>query len=288
MKFWLWAQEVQMNELVQFARDAEELGYDGVGLPEHVVIKATDRTPHPTDYQLEPDAEFADPLCAFSAMAAVTTRLRFLPFVYVVPLRNPFALAKQVATLAAMSDNRFVLGTGVGWLRDEFEAVGEDFSTRGRRMDEILDIVRDFWDDGYAEHHGEFYDFPRSGMFPVPSQPVPIWIGGHSQRAAARAARFDGYMPMDGLNDRTRREFAAIDNYRAQHALAGPYERVVTAPFSPDPSEIRRIESEDGITDVTVPATYIFGAQSAPGATIAYAQKRALAERYAEEVIAKV
>ena len=264
------------------------MGYDGVGLPEHVVIKATDRMPHPTDYQLEPDAEFADPLCAFSAMAAVTTRLRFLPFVYVVPLRNPFALAKQVATLAAMSDNRFVLGTGVGWLRDEFDAVGEDFSTRGRRMDDMLDIMRDFWDDGYAEHHGEFYDFPRSGMFPVPSQPVPIWIGGHSERAAARAARYDGYMPMDGLNDRTRGEFAAIDNYRAEHGFTGPYERVVTAPFSPDPSEVRRIEDEDGITDVTVPATYIFGAQNAPGATIAYAQKRALAERYAEEVIAKV
>ena len=288
MKFWLWAQEVPMNELVQFARDAEDWATTGSACLSTSSSKRQTVRRHPTDYQLEPDAEFADPLCAFSAMAAVTTRLRFLPFVYVVPLRNPFALAKQVATLAAMSDNRFVLGTGVGWLRDEFEAVGEDFSTRGRRMDEILDIVRDFWDDGYAEHHGEFYDFPRSGMFPVPSQPVPIWIGGHSQRAAARAARFDGYMPMDGLNDRTRREFAAIDNYRAEHALTGPYERVVTAPFSPDPSEIRRIESEDGITDVTVPATYIFGAQSAPGATIAYAQKRALAERYAEEVIAKV
>jgi probable F420-dependent oxidoreductase len=285
MKFWLAAAAMPVDQLIQYGRDAEVLGYDGMMLPEHVVVKVGERTPHPTGFRLEPDADFPDPLCVFSAMASVTTTLRFLPFVYVVPLRNPFHLAKQVATLAALSNNRFVLGTGVGWLREEFETVGEGWSTRGRRMDDMLDIMRDFWDDGYAEHHGTYYDFPRSGMFPVPSEPVPIWIGGHSAPAASRAARFDGYMPMDGLHDRIRREFAAIDTYRAEHGLDGSYERVVVAPLAPDPGEYRRMEQEDRITGVVVSPSRVWGELEDPHD---YAQRRAQAERFAEEIMAKV
>jgi probable F420-dependent oxidoreductase len=285
VKFWLSVQDVPADEFVQCARDAEEFGYEGVNLPEHLVVKVGDRTPHPTGYRLEPDAEFPDPFCVFSAMAAVTTRLRFMTFVYVVPLRNVFAVVKQAATLAALSQNRFVLGTGVGWLPEEFDTVGEDWSTRGRRIDEMFDIMRDFWDDGYGEYHGEFFDFPRSGMFPAPSQPIPIWVGGHSGRAAERAARFDGYMPMDGLHERTRGEFAAIDAYRTKHGLDGPYERVVVAPFDPDPDGIRRMEVEDGITSVIVAPAHVFGEADAMHT---YAQRHAVAARYAEEVIAKV
>ena len=187
MKFWLSLLFEPADQLVDHARVAEELGFEGVVLPDHIVVKEGERTPHPRGHPLQPDEIFLDPFCAFSAMAAVTTRLRFLNFVYVVPLRDPFALAKQAGTVALLSDNRFVLGTGVGWLREEFETVGQRWAERGARMDEMLDIVRDFWDDGYAEFHGAHYDFPRSGMFPVPSERIPIWIGGHSM-VAARAA----------------------------------------------------------------------------------------------------
>src|SRR5579864_3206362 len=112
MRFWVSVEPGSIDEMLRFARDAEEIGYEGVVLPEHVVVKVGDRTPHPNGYQLHPDASFPDPLCVFSAMAAVTTRLRFLSMVYVVPLRNTFSLTKQIATLAVLSNNRFVLGTG--------------------------------------------------------------------------------------------------------------------------------------------------------------------------------
>ncbi len=284
MKFWLCLQGTPADEFVQAARDAEALGYEGVWLPEHLVVKDGDRTPHPTGYPLQADEEFPDPFLAFAAMSAVTTRLRFMTYVYVVPLRNVFSLTKQAATLALLSGNRFVLGTGVGWLPEEFEIVGEDWKTRGRRFEEMLDIMRDFWDDGYAEYHGKYFDFPRSGMFPVPTQQIPLWIGGHSGPAAERAARFDGYMPMDGLHERTRAEFAAIEAYRGENGLDGPYEHVIVAPIGGGPDEIRRLEVEEGITTVTVAPFYALG-EPVPQT---YDERRALSARYAEEIIAKV
>jgi probable F420-dependent oxidoreductase len=268
--------------MLDYARDAEELGFEGVSLGEHVVIPTGDKTPHPTGFQLQHEMSWADPLCVFSAMAAVTERIRFVPFVYVVPMRHPVLLAKQIATVARLSNDRFTLGTGVGWLREEFEVVDEDFDNRGRRMDEMLDVMRDFWDDGYAEFHGEFYDFPHSAMIPPPNRQVPIWIGGQTTTAARRAARFDGYVPMDGLNERTRRDFAEIDAYRAEHGLDGPYDRVVTCPVGPDVDEIRRYE-DAGITAVTVHPSRVWGLPD-PGP---YAEKRPLVRRFAEEVISR-
>jgi probable F420-dependent oxidoreductase len=273
-----------MDKLVQFARDAEALGYEGVTLPEHIIVKVGERTPHPTGYPMEAEAEFPDPLIVFSAMAAATTRLRFLTWVYVIPVRNVFALAKQIGTLAVLSDNRFVLGTGTGWLKDEFEAVGEDWSNRGRRLNSMLAILKDFWDDGYAERHDEFYDFPNSGMFPVPTKQVPMWVGGHSAPAARRAALYDGYIPMDGLNERTQQEFAAIDAYRAEHGLTGRYDRIVGADVY-DPAELRRMETDERITDVVVTPWRVW---DTPYAGQPYEDKIAVSERYAEEVIAKM
>jgi probable F420-dependent oxidoreductase len=285
MRFWVSLEFGPMDEMVQFARDVEEMGYEGLVVPEHLVVKVGDRTPHPNKFQLEPDLSFPDPFCVFSAMAAVTSRLRFLTMVYVVPLRNVFAVTKQAATLAVLSNNRFVLGTGTGWLPEEFDTVGEDWSTRGRRFDEMLDIMRDFWDDGYAEYHGKFFDFPESGMFPVPTQPVPVWIGGHSSRAAQRAARFDGYLPMDGLHDRTRQEFAAIDAYRAEHGLDGPYERMITGNVEPTVDNLRRMAEEDGITGVSV---YPWRPWRQPSRAKDYAEKIDMTKRFADEVMARV
>lgn len=283
MKFWMPVKYEPLAEMIDFSRTVEELGFEGVTVAEHVVIKDGDHTPHPNGYQLEIDEPFLDPFCIFSALAAATTRLKYLTFVYVVPLRSPFHLAKQVASLAVISDNRFVLGTGVGWLREEFETVGVDWTTRGRRTDEILHILQSFLQDGYAEFRGEFYDFPRSGMFPVPTEPVPIWIGGHSTAAATRAARFDGYLPMDGWHERTRKEFAVIDSYRAAHGLGGPYERMVVMTVDEidwNPDVLRRIHEEDGITGVFVAGLATM--------THTHQQKLDRVRRFADEVIVKV
>jgi probable F420-dependent oxidoreductase len=251
LKFWLLLAFEPHDQLLDLARAAEDLGYEGVLLPDHVVIRDGDRTPHPGGWPLQADDAIPDPIVSFSAMAAVTTRLRFLTSVLVVPLRDPFMLAKQVGTLAVLSNNRVVLGTGVGWLEEEFDTVGKDFANRGRRMDEMLDILVQFWTDGYAEYHGEHYDFERSGMFPVPTEPIPVWIGGNSMRAARRAARFDGYMPMFMLDDKARAEFALVDKIRAEEGRTSQYSRIVPWPAGNDPSFIQPLVAA-GITDVVI------------------------------------
>jgi len=282
MRFWLSLNFEPMALLLDHARDAEAFGYEGVVLPDHVVIKVGDRTPHPKGYPLQAEEPFLDPFCAFSAMAAVTTRLRFLNYVYVVPLRDPFSLAKQAGTVSVISDGRFVLGTGTGWLEEEFEALGHDFASRGGRMDEMLPILRSFWDHGYAEHHGEHFDFPRSGMFPMPPARLPIWIGGHSMAAARRAAHFDGYMPMTPFDEPTSAQFRAIDTIRAEHGLSGPYERMAIPPMGRkmDPALVHELE-DDGVSSLLV----VPWPQSDP--SVSYETKRALAERFATDVIAK-
>ena len=285
MKYWLSLMFEPPSELTAYARLAEELGFEGVTLPDHVVIDEGSRTPHPSGYPLQADEIFTDPLLAFSAMAAVTTRLKFMTYVYVVPLRDPFMLAKQCGTLSIMSQDRFVLGTGVGWLKEEFDAMGKEFSTRGRRTDEMFDIMRDFWEDGYAQYEGEFFQFPRSGMFPVPKRVVPMWIGGHSMKAAERAANYDGYIPMRvvseplaPLDDQSQAEFAYISRLRDEKGLKGDFARTMTAIIK-SPGEARKLEEVDGVTNVLVtpwpPSDY----------TVPLEEKARMATQFADQVI---
>lgn len=288
MKYWLSLLFEPTSALLDHARMAEELGFEGVVLPDHVVIKDGPRTPHPSNYPLQATECFIDPLLAYSAMAAVTTRLRFLSYVYVIPLRDPFMLAKQVGSLAVLSNNRAVLGTGVGWLKEEFEAVGKDFHTRGKRLDEMLAIMRDFWDDGYAEFHSEHYDFPRSGMFPVPEAPIPIWIGGHSMAAARRSAAYEGYMPMrrlremsGALDEQTAAEFREIDALRRERGITARQDRLMMTAFPlDDPGVSRKLEAS-GITQTIVEPWPL------NDKTSTLDQKRRLAEMFAEKVIAR-
>jgi len=295
MKFWLTLNFEPPELLLEYARKAEELGFEGVVLPDHVVVKERPRTPHPANFDLRADHLFVDPLIAYTAMATVTTRLKFLSYVYVVPLRDPFTLAKQASSVAVMSNNRYILGTGVGWLKEEFETMGQDFHTRGKRMDEMLTIVRDFWDDGYAEFKGEFFNFPRSGMFPVPERPIPIWIGGHSIPAARRAAHFDGYMPMrplldpDGaLDAQTQAEFALIDQIRAENGLSGPYERKMYLGFDlTDPGQARKIEERNGVGHLQVMRLFQDDVTRFDG-TRTFDEKIALMSRFSEKIIQRM
>ena len=135
------------ERLVDLARAAEEAGMHGVSLPEHLVTPTTILTPNPyvagggSGYAA--DTPFIDPFVAFGAMSAVTTTLQFLANVYVLPLRDLFVAAKAISSAAVLSNDRFVLGVGIGWLREEFEAAGARFGDRGARTDEMLDLLRD-------------------------------------------------------------------------------------------------------------------------------------------------
>lgn len=184
--------------LAPLARAADECGFDAMAFSDHVVYPEKLDTPYPYtpdgSRRYDETSPFPDPWVAIGALAAVTTRLRFTTNVFVLPMRNLFAAAKAIATAAVLSNDRVTLTVGVGWSRIEFELLGQDFGTRGRRTDEMLALLPELWSGRMVEHRGRFYDFPRLSMSPVPRERIPIWIGGISDAALRRAARHDGWL----------------------------------------------------------------------------------------------
>jgi probable F420-dependent oxidoreductase len=180
------------------AKLLEEHGYEGVGLADHVVLPIGFRSVHPSgETPFTPETAFPDTFTTIAAMAMVTSTLRFMSYAYIVPMRDPFTVAKQVATASILSRNRVVLGAGSGWLEEEFDVLGHSFHERGKRFDEALDVIEDFWIDGKAASHGSMYDFAEAAMFPAPKEHVPVWVGGKSRAALRRAARHDGWLGMN-------------------------------------------------------------------------------------------
>jgi probable F420-dependent oxidoreductase len=187
-----------VDHLPALARAADELGYHSMAVPDHVVDLEELETPYPYTAdggrRWDHDAAWPDPWVLIGALAAVTTRLRFFTSVYVPAIRNPFQVAKSVGTAAVLSGNRVGLGVGIGWCREEFELLGQDFSTRGKRTDEALALMAELWKPGRTEFEGEFYSAPRLVMEPTPTERIPILVGGLSEVAFRRAARHDGWV----------------------------------------------------------------------------------------------
>jgi probable F420-dependent oxidoreductase len=130
-----------------------------------------------------------------AALSSVTEQLLFTTGVYIAPARDLITVAKSVGTTAVLSDNRVRLGVGVGWCKEEFDQTGQDFSTRGKRLDEMIVALRELWQGGWVEHHGSYYDVPECQIEPSPTVPIPIIGGGHSPVALRRtAALCDGWI----------------------------------------------------------------------------------------------
>ncbi|MFH8366133.1 TIGR03619 family F420-dependent LLM class oxidoreductase [Streptomyces sp. NPDC018031] len=169
-------------QLAGLAREAEDLGFDGVWLPDHLLP--------PGPYGPEQYGGVLEPLITLAHLAAVTERVRLGTSVLVLPLRDPLLLAKQSATLARLSGDRFVLGVGTGWESYEFDAANADFAGRGRRATEALRLIRRMHTTGGGPYTGEFHSFDERAVFqPVPDRPVPFLIGGNSGPALRRAAQ---------------------------------------------------------------------------------------------------
>jgi probable F420-dependent oxidoreductase len=193
-----------MAGALRMVRAAEAAGFDSVVAVDHVVFphKYTSVYPYAPGGRLPggPGGALPDPLIWISAMAAVTTTLRFMTGVIILPLRHPLVLAKQVATLDHMSGGRIELGIGVGWLKEEFEALGIPFEKRGARSDEYIAVMRKLWAEDGVSFDGQFVTFDEVSSNPKPvGRAVPIVIGGHSEAAAKRAGRIgDGFFPSIG------------------------------------------------------------------------------------------
>jgi probable F420-dependent oxidoreductase len=172
------------------ARHAEELGFTDVWVSDHIV--------HPAE-QSYPSPYLLDPFATLTWAAAVTERVRVGTSVIVVPQHNPVWLANHLATVDAMSGGRLVVGVGVGWSRREYEALGQSFEDRGKRLDEILDLLRAAWRDDPTSFDGDTYSFEDIRFLPKPAHEVPIWVGGGVEAAFRRAVEKGDGFHMVGL-----------------------------------------------------------------------------------------
>jgi probable F420-dependent oxidoreductase len=272
------------------ARAAEAAGYSSITVADSLAYpKESDSvypyTPDGSRTFLE-DKEFIETFVLCAAMGAVTTSLRFTPFVLKLPVRPPVLVAKQAASVAALTGNRLSLGVGISPWREDFDIMGVDFARRGKRMDECMEIVRGLTSGGYYEFHGEFYDIPAIKICPVPSEPIPLLVGGHADAALRRAVlRGDGWMHGGGAAEELDELLDKIESIRRAEGLQDkPFEIHVISLDAYTPDGIKRLE-ERGVTDVIVGfrVPYIVGPDTQP-----LEKKIEHLNRYADNVIAKL
>jgi probable F420-dependent oxidoreductase len=271
------------------AQAAEAAGYTSVTVADSLAYpKDSDSvypyTPDGSRTFLE-DKEFIETFVLCAAMGAVTTTLRFTPFVLKLPVRPPVLVAKQAASVAALTDNRLALGVGISPWQEDFEIMGVPFEKRGRRMDECMDIVRGLTAGGYFEFHGEFYDIPAVKICPAPTEPIPLLVGGHADAALRRAVvRGDGWMHGGGSAEELDALLHKIAAIRKAEGLDGkPFEVHVISVDAYTVDGINRLE-DCGVTDVIVGfrMPYIVGPDTEP-----LQKKIDHLNRYADNVITK-
>ncbi|HEV7720213.1 MAG TPA: LLM class F420-dependent oxidoreductase [Iamia sp.] len=190
--------------LVELAQVAEAVGFESLWTVEHVIFPDAYESQYPYDPSgkmvMAPDTDLPDPLIWLTWVAAVTERIHLGTGILILPQRNSLVLAKELGTLDALSGGRVELGIGVGWLKEEFEALGIPFAGRGRRTDEYVGAMRALWEGDHASYDGETVSFSGASINPKPPRGrVPIHIGGHTETSARRAGRLgDGYFPGKG------------------------------------------------------------------------------------------
>lgn len=250
------------TELVQAG---EAAGFESAWTVEHTVVPANYESVYPYHESgrlaggLDEEA-WPDPLIWMSYMAGVTENMLFATGILIVPQHNPVTVAKQVATLDAMSNGRVLLGIGVGWLKEEFDALGVPFAARGKRTDEYVAAMRELWTADLPSFNGEFVSFDNAYCRPQPAQgSVPIIVGGDTAPAARRAGRLgDGYFPARGapqeLLDLARR--TAEEHGRDPDALE------ITTSMPDNPEDLPALAAR-GVDRVLVPVTSIAGVATA-------------------------
>jgi probable F420-dependent oxidoreductase len=205
-----WERDAGPAELTRVARACDEAGFLYVAVCDHVAI--------PADRAEAMSTAWWDTVATLAYLAAVTEQVRLLSHVYVLPYRHPLTVAKAWATLDALSGGRAILGVGAGHVSGEFEALGVEFSERGRILDEAIDAVRTCLADEFAHHNGERWSFDAMGQRPRPvQQRIPLWVGGSSKPAMRRAAeKGDGWLPQGPPAEGMAAGIAYIREHRAR------------------------------------------------------------------------
>ncbi len=241
--------------MAPLAQAAEAAGYDSFLVPDSVAYPEVSDSKYPFtpdgSREFLEDKPFIEPFALISALAMVTERIRFTISVLKLPIRHPLHTAKLASSAAVLSNNRLTLGVGVSPWPEDFAITDTPWENRGKRMDECIDIVSNLLDGGFHEHHGEIFDMQSLKICPVPTERVPILVGGHSGPALRRAARLDGWIHGGGEDDLD----AIIERLHVLRKEAGkadePFEIQVISPEAFSVDGIRRLE-EKGVTEVIV------------------------------------
>jgi probable F420-dependent oxidoreductase len=259
MRFTLQLGFARYPDFQKIAQVAEEAGFSSIGMPDSFFYPQHTESEYPyTDTKVIRGyieaMPFIEPLVAMSWMAAVTAKIRFYPSVMKVPTRQPLVLAKALSSLAVLSGERILLGAGLSPWKEDFSYNGLDFAKRGRLMDDCIAILRGAMTGKYFEFHSENYDFGPMKMFPVPSRPIPILIGGHSKPALTRAARLgDGWIAANTDFETLKSLLLQLDALRKEHASPGRKDFQIHGfdVAAQAPADFKRL-GELGVTDACV------------------------------------
>lgn len=239
------------------AQAAEAAGYASMTIADSLAYPEVSdaKYPYTPDGNREflEDKEFVETFIQATALGAVTSTLRFLPFVLKLPVRPPALVAKQAGSVAYLTGNRLGLGVGTSPWPEDYDIMGVDFARRGKRMDECMDIIRGLTSGDYFEFHGEFYDIPKVKMSPAPTEPIPLLVGGHADLALRRAVRRgDGWMHGGGPAEELDELLAKLARIRAEEGKEDdPFEIHVISMDAYTLDGVKRLEDK-GITDVIV------------------------------------
>lgn len=248
---------VEPEGAAALGRIAEEAGFDSVWTVEHVVVPSGYESSYPYSPSGKmPGSEespIPDPLIWLTWVAAHTKSIRLATGILILPQRSPVVLAKEVATLDLLSGGRAMLGVGIGWLKEEFDAIGVPFEERAARTEEHIEALRKLWTQPEPSFDGQFTKFDRAKLYPKPvQQPVPIVIGGHTEAAARRAGRLgDGFFPARGAPEELSSLLSAMRD-EAKQAGRDPDAIEVTAGGAMDVDGVKRL-GELGVHRVVVP-----------------------------------
>jgi probable F420-dependent oxidoreductase len=287
MRFSLAETMCDPAQYAPLARAAEAAGFHAYTLPDSIAYPEVSDSKYPYtpdgDRGFLEDKPFIDPFSLIPALGVVTEKLRFDTFVVKLPIRHPVLVAKQVASVAVLTKNRFAFGVGISPWPDDYRFCGVRWEGRGARMDEMITIVRGLLRGGYFGFEGEHFRFERIKMCPVPDRAVPILIGGHSDAALRRAAKLgDGWMHGGGDATELAKMIARLCELRREYGTSdAPFEihAISTDAYSLD--GVRRLE-DLGVTDLVVGFRKAYEVDRMP-----LEKKLAAIARYGESIIAR-
>ncbi|MGD9704670.1 MAG: TIGR03619 family F420-dependent LLM class oxidoreductase [Acidimicrobiia bacterium] len=256
MKFWCATAFMSTSELVHIATLLDQAGYHGLMVSDHLVYPRElaskyPYSPHPDGRPIwDAETGWPDPWVLIGAMSSVTTQLQFTTNVYVAGHRPILQVAKEIATASVISNGRVALGAGAGWMKEEFDLQGQDFSTRGKRLTEMIQALRELWKGGWVEWHGTYYEIPAITLEPHPPAPIPIYTGGHTDAALKRAAQVaDGWIGNAYPWDECAHHIGRLQQFRREAGREDePFEIVCGIYEMPSPDLYRRAEEELGLT----------------------------------------